>query len=852
MTDYLISRPFVVNTILALFQISQWAIGFSKPSTYSVTLLFLLFCFPAVHQILSNRSNRDAIGREEDGSYRPLDTFATWLLPFLYFIVLVPYREQAFGVETWSWDALVSPPLCILWVGVVVYGLACQLGKKRFGAGLLPAMGKRLVFSQSLLPFAEKYLFCILPALVLLQSTQNLTFLTLQWVKGENSDSTPLVFAIIWFGLLISTTVLYRFRERVAKWMANHSVVIWVTAFWLLLIQFFAFSIYSPYLSDLVGNIRLAGSVYFIFLLFSHRDRFYGPWLYHGKKTFENIQALNESLWNSSKMYRIVFGFSLALLVVYMAPFFIFGRDTYVLLHDNLDQIHVYMILLANSGKIFADNLAPIPQLFNGIPRGVFQSEWNLRLWLYYLFDPFVAYTINQLLMHVVAFFGMLLLLNRFRSTERSFKVLNVLVASAFSLLPFWPENGLGIAGQPMALYAFLSVRDGKARWPSYLFLFILPFYAEFFRCLFFFMILIGGIFLVDLVRHRKPNLRFLGVLVGFSFLIVIANYRMIWMSLTHPFISNRTGDFQYDKAVSDVGQTFVDMLANGQYHAHSLHFPIILLTALLALSASLVWKSNRGHLLGYFAFFLFVCGASAFAPTIDFGALLSVLKGFNFSRFYFLLPLASFLLFAEALSFLAHRWKNGRLVVVLLALLQCFYGFARSDYENEKRTHGITYSEFYAEEQFAEIRDFIGRPPEEFRIVCIGMHPVIAQYNGFYTLDGYWYYYPLSYKKAFREIIAPELEKSEHFRTYYDSWGNRVYLFLDELEAYDTVDPKKLVVVRNLDLNVQALRAMGGEYVVSSVKIENSEKNGLVFLEKFTHFKSAWDIYLYAVKSTL
>ncbi len=851
MTDYLTSRPFIVNTILALFQIAHWSSGFAKPSVFSVTFLFSLFCFPATLHFLSNRSNREPIGRGEGEYYRPLDTFSTWLLPFLYFVVLVPYREQAFGIDTWSWNALASPTLCFLWVGGILYGLLGLLGKKiEFGSFQITA--KVRAFFQSVLSFAEKFLLCILLSLVLLQSTQNLTFLVIQWLKGENTDSTPFLFMMVWFGLLISTVVLYRFREEVGKWMTNHDQVIWSVAILLLFMETIALSIHSPYLSDLAGKIKCAGYGYFIFLLLTHSVRFYGSLAYHGAKTFESIQASNNRLWNSSKFHRMLFIFALALLAVYLAPFLVFGHDTYVLIHDNLDHIHTSLILLVNSGKVFAGSLEPIPQMFNGIPRGVLHSEWNLRLWLYTLFDPFVAYTINQFLMRIVAFFGMLLLLDRIRNPDPSFKILNILVASGFSLLPFWPENGLGIAGQPMALYAFLSIRDGKARWPSYLFLFILPFYAEFFRCLFFFLILIGGIFLVDLVRYRKPNLHFFGAIVGFSCLTLWANYRMLWLSLTHPFVSHRAGNFQYDQSVVDVGKTFLDLLINGQYHAHSLHFPIVLLTALLALSASLIWTSNRNHLLGYFALFLFVCGVSAIAPMIDFGAVLPFLKGFNFSRFYFLLPLASFLLFAEGLSFLASRWKKGRIVVATLALLQVFNVFAHSDYENEKRTHGITYAEFYAEEQFAEIRDFIGRSPEEYRVVSIGMHPAIAQYNGFYTLDGYWYYYPLSYKKAFREIIAPELKKNEHFRKYYDSWGSRAYLFLDDLEAYETIEPKKSVVVRHLDLNVKALQAMGGEYVISSVKIENCHKTGLVFLKKFTHFQSAWDIYLYSVKPAL
>ena len=41
---------------------------------------------------------------------------------------------------------------------------------------------------------------------------------------------------------------------------------------------------------------------------------------------------------------------------------------------------------------------------------------------------------------------------------------------------------------------------------------------------------------------------------------------------------------------------------------------------------------------------------------------------------------------------------------------------------------------EFFAEEQFKEIKEYINGQPEEYRVASIGIHPAIAQYNGFFT----------------------------------------------------------------------------------------------------------------------
>ena len=68
--------------------------------------------------------------------------------------------------------------------------------------------------------------------------------------------------------------------------------------------------------------------------------------------------------------------------------------------------------------------------------------------------------------------------------------------------------------------------------------------------------------------------------------------------------------------------------------------------------------------------------------------------------------------------------------------------------------------------------------PVEDYRVASIGIHPAIAQYNGFYTLDTYNNFYPLSYKHEFRKIIEKELEKNKKIRNYFDAWGGRCYFF--------------------------------------------------------------------------
>ena len=86
--------------------------------------------------------------------------------------------------------------------------------------------------------------------------------------------------------------------------------------------------------------------------------------------------------------------------------------------------------------------------------------------------------------------------------------------------------------------------------------------------------------------------------------------------------------------------------------------------------------------------------------------------------------------------------------------------------------------------------------------MVSLGIDPAAALYHGFYSLDGYSNNYPLSYKHRFREVIAPELAKSEYLTDYFDDWGNRCYMFSAECPGYYTIEKKGF---RFMDYSIDA-----------------------------------------------
>ena len=147
-----------------------------------------------------------------------------------------------------------------------------------------------------------------------------------------------------------------------------------------------------------------------------------------------------------------------------------------------------------------------------------------------------------------------------------------------------------------------------------------------------------------------------------------------------------------------------------------------------------------------------------------------------------------------------------------------------------------------------SQIREDIGLPQESYRVISVGLHPAIAQFNGFHTLDGYFNNYPLEYKHRFRNIIGYELEKSDELRDYFDGWGSRCYIFTEELSPSVLYTKDKNVTIHNLQLNITALHEMNCTFVLSSVNIANHVDSGLQLVDVYEQADSVWRIFLYEV----
>lgn len=549
----------------------------------------------------------------------------------------------------------------------------------------------------------------------------------------------------------------------------------------------------------------------------------------------------------------LIFAFSVILL--YVLPLYILNENAHIRVHDNLDSNIAWYKVLAESGQLLGGVKAVIPQIINGLPRDAYGTEWSGIVWLHALFPSMTAYALSQTITRVFAFVGMYLLLKSHVIRDEKAYFIRIAVSLAFALTPFWPSGMLSTLGHPLALWAFLNIRAGNDSWKEWATLALLPLYSSFVLGFFFFLAAVSLIWLYDLVTKRSFNLRFLGSIALMTGIFLAIEYRLVYSVFASGETMHRV---EFISSRHDILHSFRLSFKNfvlGHNHVMTVHTAVILPLIVLTFGFVVARQREKRPREEKLFIFLFILNyALSLWYAFWFNKLwalpkekISLLSAFNFARFHFLRPLVIYASFAVACYILwkmGKRWRrfvHAALVAQLLVLIPFHEELTYGAYH-----HAPTFREFYASDQFKQIKQFIGRPPDSYRVASIGLHPAIAQYNGFYTLDTYANIYPLKYKYQFRKIIAKELDKNPALKRYFDEWGSRCYLFVDELGKHYAFKKNTKKKITNLELNTEAFKKMGGRYIFSSVPIMNAEQNKLAFLKRFSHPQSAWNIYVY------
>lgn len=522
----------------------------------------------------------------------------------------------------------------------------------------------------------------------------------------------------------------------------------------------------------------------------------------------------------------------------YFLPMLLMGEDAYFYIHDNLDGEIPTMEMLINSGNLFSMNgSAIVDNLMNGVPRGTFKSGLNSTSVFYYLFSTHYGYIVSFIFTHCAAFIGMFLLLKKHIITDENKRLYVILAALLFSVIPFYSSYGLTVAGQPLLLFAFLNLKSNYyKKWVNYLLIFVFPFFILNVLITPFFVIFIMIYLIYDLLKSGKFRTE---LFIGMCLLLagtMIVDYPMISLLLLKTdFVSHRIemktfGSLTFPLILYDLKNVFLKT----QYHSGSLPTLFIFMLSLIGLGLTYKNKIEFRKITFLLLLITFICifyACYAFLLTMGLENI-RLIKEFQWDRFYFFLPLLWCLVFGISISIISN-YKIGRLFVAVMLVLQ----FSSTLSENKewinncklivgKDMNEATFSTYYSKQLFAEIKQYINEPVESYRVASLGLDPMIALYNGFYTLDGYSGAYDIKYKHAFRKVIANELVKSESAGKYFDNWGSRCYLYSYDLSTNGKID--------SLNYDIDAFKNIGGKFIFSSVTINNPGLFGFVYLKEF------------------
>lgn len=573
-------------------------------------------------------------------------------------------------------------------------------------------------------------------------------------------------------------------------------------------------------------------------------------------------------------------------------PYVILGEGSVFPIHDQLDETLLTYVL--NARHLFQGGNAVFPELLGGIRASGMQPSAVLFIPLYRFLPVFAAFVVQYLIVSMAGFFGMYGSVKEITGSS----ILALAAAGCFCLLPTLPVYGLSAMGVPLLLYCFLCLYQGKHVAGSFAGILFFGLTTH--------LVLIGYVVLgfwllaiLWLLAKKRPNRP---VILGFVWLTGI--YIAVNHSLFGEFLLGKSGYTSHREElinyVMPFWKTVADVFCNSAQHAPSLHQRLILPVG-LSLILGLIFRKKLGEEgrsrllwawfgLAVLAGIALLYGFCHLPLVVDFkNSCSGFLRYFQLERFYWLYPAGWYLEFmlcfslwwnygagekeevcagrrgipAEECPAGKHSageyperkhlaWKILALACLLYPVVQeikqesNFYLNVNQMNNGSGVTGYITWESYYAEELMAQLEDVIGRDMSSYRVAHLGMSPAPSLMHGFYTVDGYSNNYPLEYKHLFRRVIAKELAKNELTRLYFDEWGSRCYLFNGATGNAWMLGKTEEIRYDELELDMEALRELGCEYIFSAGEIQDFEKMGLAFLGYYEAEGSYWGVWLY------
>ncbi len=560
-------------------------------------------------------------------------------------------------------------------------------------------------------------------------------------------------------------------------------------------------------------------------------------------------------------------------LVLFEAAVFLgLGDKSYIATTDNLDLFIPHLRMLNLSGTFFTQgDLLPI---LGGVTRDNFGSEFSLYNLLYMILPAYYAYIAGYFLSIVISMVSVYLLAKEVLTDFTKYKPVALLFGLIYGILPVFPAYGFAFASIPFAALLIIKLYK-KADWRVLLLLFFYPVISYFSYFGFFILGYLVVFTAFDWIRNKKCNKGLLCSIPVLSLGYILLEYRLFRSILLDDTVTIRSSMVMADLNFKEILDMMIDGFINSTFHAGDSHkyfvLPLVLFYFVIQNALYIKKKEYKKlftdifNLLFYFIIFnSIIYGLYYWAPLRDFlTALIPPLEGFQFYRTLFFNPFlwyALLFIIVKRLYDRKEKWNRGLanliafvalfLVVIMPAMYNDFYYTCYySAYKLVKNTEVdmLNYEEFYSEDLFTTIKEEIGYNGEY--CAAYGFQPGILTYNGFSALDGYLGFYSEEYKQNFRKIIAPALEKSPYFKSYFDNWGARAYIF-PGFDNNSYLPSRNLTLPdSNLYIDTESFKALNGVYLFSRFEITNATTLSLDCIGSFTNESSPYTIYVYKAK---
>ena len=557
-------------------------------------------------------------------------------------------------------------------------------------------------------------------------------------------------------------------------------------------------------------------------------------------------------------------------LLLAVGVFFGYGEHSYIGVHDNMDLFLAQFQMLKNTRSFFRHGV-DVPFL-GGISRDNLPSEFSLYSVLYMIFSTYTAYVLGILCKILIGMFSFCLL-SRELYPEKYILYCPVIYMTGFAygIIWFFPAFGLAFASIPLCVYMLIRIYRHGGRW-WYLALFAYPLVSYFsYHGIFILGYLVIAVLWLS-IRDKKPAWPLMAGTAVLALGYVVCEYRLFGQMLLSDEETIRSTMVNPSLSGAEILEEIVTVWREGVFHADSVHGKVVLPVCILYFvfnNGMYLWKKQGKRIFhDRFNFImLFILFNSVVYGLYDCEPLRSLvetivppLKGWQFNRTVFFNP---FLWYAALFVVLIRLYDAGiwqmwlANVVICAAVLVIIltpnryndlYATCHNrayEYYHGTEVDGWDYEQFYAQELFAEIKEDIDYQGEWS--AAYGFHPAVLEYNGIATLDGYLGFYSRQYKDDFRKVIAPALDRVEETRDYYDDWGARAYLYSGT--DLSIVSATKTVYATDYDIyiDVDAFRALGGEYIFSRFELSNADEIGLSLISSGTAKDLSSSVYVYA-----